>query len=198
MKQDSAILEQDIIASWITPGASVLDLGCGDGALLARLVHEKRARAQGIELDERAIYRCVKQGLSVLHADIDSSLGDYADKSFDYIILNESFQQVKRPERVLQESLRIGKQVIVSFPNFTHYSARLQLFFKGTTPITPSLPYEWHNTPNVHFLSIKDFQLFCRARRITIERAAFVGRAQRVRFMPNLAALVGIFIISQD
>ena len=195
---DISLHAQDIITSWVAPGSSVLDLGCGDGELLARLAREKQVRGQGIEIDEQAIYTCVERGLSVLHADIDSSLSDYADSSFDYIILKESLQQVKRPEPVLQESLRIAGRVIVSFPNFTHYSARIQLFFKGMTPITPSLPYEWHNTPNLHFLSIKDFQMFCQRREITIERAAYIDKEHRIRLMPNLRALVGLFVISGD
>ncbi len=197
MKFDAAKLEYDIITGWITPGSSVLDLGCGDGELSARLVKEKKASVQGIEIDEQAIYKCVAKGLSVLHGDIDSGLTDYADKSFDYVILNESFQQVKKPELVLTESLRVGKKVIVSFPNFVHYTARWQLFFKGTVPVTPSLPYEWYNTPNLHFLSIKDFIEFCRKRNIKIEKTGFVGKGGRARMLPNLTALVGIFLISK-
>ncbi len=195
---DISGLEQDIIASWVAPNSTVLDLGCGDGALLSRLVAEKQVRAQGIELDERAVYACVGRGLSVLHADIDSSLGDYADSSFDYVILKESFQQVKQPEAVLGEALRIGRLVIVSFPNFVHYSARLQLFFRGTVPVTPSLPYAWYNTPNLHFLSTRDFLGFCAARGIAVQRAAYVGRRGRVRLLPNLRALVGLFVISRE
>jgi methionine biosynthesis protein MetW len=198
MPTDASSLEQDIIISWVKPNSSVLDLGCGDGELLERLVKEKQVRAQGIELDEQAIYKCVGRGLSVLHADIDTSLSDYADKSIDYVILKESFQQVKKLELVLRESLRIGKNVIVSFPNFTHYLARLQLFFKGTTPVTPSLPYEWYNTPNLHFLSIKDFIVFCQKNNIIIEHEAYLGRTRRVRLLPNLLALVGLFVISKN
>lgn len=197
MKFDAAKLEYDIITGWVAPGSSVLDLGCGDGELSARLVREKQASVQGIEIDEQAIYKCVARGLSVLHGDIDSGLTDYADKSFDYVILNESFQQVKKPDLVLKESLRVGKKVIVSFPNFVHYTARWQLFFKGTVPVTPSLPYDWYNTPNLHFLSIKDFIGFCRKRNIKIEKAGFVGKSGRVKLLPNLTALVGIFLISK-
>jgi methionine biosynthesis protein MetW len=197
MKFDGAKLEYDIITGWVAPGSAVLDLGCGDGELSARLMKEKKASIQGIEIDEQAIYKCVAKGLSVLHGDIDSGLADYGDKSFDYVILNESFQQVKKPELVLEEALRVGKKVIVSFPNFVHYTARWQLFFKGTVPVTPSLPYEWFNTPNLHFLSIKDFFEFCRKRDIKIEKTGFVGKGNRARLMPNLTALVGIFLISK-
>lgn len=197
MKFDGVKMEYDLITGWVEDKASVLDLGCGNGDLSARLAEEKKAVVQGIEIDEQAVYRCVAKGISVLHGDIDTGLADYGDKSFDYVILSESFQQVKKPEPVLAEALRVGKKVVVSFPNFVHYSARWQLFFKGTVPVTPSLPYDWYDTPNLHFLSIKDFQGFCRKRGITIEKSGFVGKRSRVRLLPNLTALAGVFLISK-
>jgi methionine biosynthesis protein MetW len=174
----------------------VLDLGCGDGELLTLLVRERNVKAQGIEIDEQAIYQCVAKGLSVFHEDIDNGLSDYAKQSFDYVILNQSFQQVKKPDIVLMEALRVGREAIVGFPNFAHYEARLQIFIKGKTPVTPSLPYEWHDTPNLHFLSISDFIEYCRQRNIQIEETAFVGKKRRVKIFPNVFALVGIFLIS--
>jgi len=196
MKSDLISLDHKIILGLIQPGSLVLDLGCGDGELLSELAREKKAKVQGIEIDEQAIYKCVARGLSVLHGDIDSALADYGDKSFDYVILNQSFQQVKKPDAVLMEALRVGKKVIVGFPNFTHYSARIQIFFRGRTPVTPSLPYEWHDTPNLHFLSISDFVAYCRKKNITIEKTAFIGRGKRIRILPNVFALVGIFLLS--
>ena len=189
-------LQYRTIVEWIGEGTSVLDLGCGDGELLSLLIRTKRVRAQGIEIDEKAIYQCVAKGVSVFHEDIDNGLPEYGDKPFDYVILNQSFQQVKKPDVVLREALRVGKEVIVGFPNFVHYSARLQIFFRGRTPVTPSLPYEWHDTPNFHFLSISDFIEYCRKRYIGIRRSFFVGRQGEVKRFPNLFALTGIFLIA--
>ncbi|OGP92068.1 MAG: methionine biosynthesis protein MetW [Deltaproteobacteria bacterium RBG_16_54_18] len=173
-----------------------MDLGCGDGTLLSLLVREKDAKAQGIEIDEQAIHQCVVRGLSVFHEDIDRGLSDYSDHSFDYVVLNQTFQQVKLPDIVLQEALRVGRKVIVGFPNFAHYQARFQIFFQGKTPVTPSLPYEWYDTPNLHFLSISDFIVYCRRREITIEDSSFMGKNGIIKIFPNLFALVAIFLIS--
>jgi methionine biosynthesis protein MetW len=196
MPSETPSLEYRAILEWIRQGSSVLDLGCGDGALLDLLVRERSVRAQGIEIDEQAIYQCVAKGLSVFHEDIDHGLSDYADQCFDFVILHQSFQQVKKPDIVLREALRVGRNVIVGFPNFAHYQARLQIFFRGKTPVTPSLPYEWHDTPNLHFLSISDFIEYCGQRDIKLEKAAFVGRRRRIKIFPNLFALTGIFLIS--
>jgi methionine biosynthesis protein MetW len=176
----------------------VLDLGCGDGELLALLKKNKLViQAQGIEIDEQAIYKCVAKGLSVFHGDIDTGLSEYADNSFDYVILNQSLQQVRNPDQVLGQSLRVGREVIVSFPNFAYVAARFDLAFKGVAPITRSLPFEWYNTPNLHFLSIADFIHYCRNSNIIIEKTTYVGNRGFVRMFPNLLALVGIFLITK-
>ncbi|OGQ00282.1 MAG: methionine biosynthesis protein MetW [Deltaproteobacteria bacterium RBG_19FT_COMBO_46_12] len=196
MQSETASLEHRAILKWIRQDSSVLDLGCGNGELLALLVHEKRVQAQGIEIDEQAIYQCVAKGLNVFHEDIDNGLSDYADHSFDYVILNQSFQQAKKPDIVLKEALRVGQEVIIGFPNFAHYQGRLQIFFKGKTPITPSLPYAWHDTPNLHFLSISDFIDFCLQRNVKIKESFFVGKDKEVKRLPNLFALAGIFLVT--
>ncbi|MGB9595768.1 MAG: methionine biosynthesis protein MetW [Candidatus Poribacteria bacterium] len=184
------------IADMISNGASVLDLGCGDGELMYLLVKEKKVKAQGIDIDEQAIYKCVAKGLSVYHSDLDSGLSDYADKSFDFVILNQSLQQVRHLESVLYDSLRVGKKVIIGFPNFAYYKARFQMFFKGKAPITPALPYQWYDSPNLHFLSISDFQEYCQKKGIKIEKAKFIGKSKMIKVFPNLRANIGIFLIS--
>ncbi len=190
-------LDYGIILDWIAEGSSVLDLGCQNGELLSLIIKHKNARAHGIEIDEQAIYKCIALGLNVSHQDIDNGLSEYEDGTFDYVILNQSLQQVRKPDTVLKESLRVGKEVVIGFPNFAYYKARYQIFFKGKTPLTPSLPYQWYETPNLHFLSISDFIEYCRMRDIKIRRAAFLNGSSMVRIMPNLFAQTGMFLVSK-
>ncbi len=202
MKTNTAIVynpEYKFIVDMIKPGSSVLDLGCGNGDLLAILKKERNiTRSQGIEIDEQAVYECVAKGVSVFHGDIDTGLSEYSDNSFNYVILNQTFQQVKKPDVVLSEALRVGGKVIVGFPNFAHITARYHLALRGRAPITRSLPYEWYNTPNIHFLSIADFQDYCKIRKIFIEKAYYLGKNHQVRFMPNVFALLGVFLIGKN
>lgn len=156
----------------------------------------KGARVQGIEIDEQAIYECVARGLSVFHEDIDGSMTAFGIDSFDFVILNQSLQQIRNLDEVLREALRVGRQVIVGFPNFGQLRGRCQIFFLGKTPITPSLPYAWHDTPNLHFLTISDFVHYCAEKGIRIERSALLGKARSVLFWPNLFAHVGMFLIT--
>jgi methionine biosynthesis protein MetW len=196
MSQNTQKLENQIIANWIHSEASVLDLGCGNGELLSQLVKTKNIRAQGIELSEQAIQSCVAAGLNVFQQDIDTGLSEYGDKSFDYVILNQTFQQVKKPDYVLTEALRVGRKTIVGFPNFVNLSSRSQIFFKGRVPVTKSLPYEWYDTPNLHFLGIADFRGYCKKRGFKIEDSAFIRKNGKVRLLPNLFADLGLFLLS--
>lgn len=189
-------LDYQIIFDIVKPGTSVLDLGCGPGDLLATLVRSKNVKGQGIEIDDQAIFECIAKGLSVFHDDIDKGLSEYGDKSFDYVIMNQTFQQVKKPEFVLQEAFRVGRKVIVGIPNFAYIKARFQIFFRGRTPVTPALPYEWYDTPNLHFLSIKDFIVYCNERRIEIIKTYYLDGNKKIVFFPNLFAQIGIFVLN--
>ncbi|MHB8110042.1 MAG: methionine biosynthesis protein MetW [Syntrophorhabdaceae bacterium] len=195
LKNGRVRIDHGLIAAMIRPGSTVLDLGCGTGELLTLLVRERKVKAQGIEIDDKAIFECIAKGLSVFHDDIDSGLPEYGDKYFDYVIMNQSFQQVKKPDTVMQEALRVGERVIVGIPNFAHIVSRCQIFFQGRAPVTPALPHQWYDTPNLHFLSIDDFVRYCRERIIDIEDARFAGALRPVHVLPNLMARMGIFCL---
>jgi methionine biosynthesis protein MetW len=191
-------LDHKIIYSIVDPGSRVLDLGCGEGDLLYLLAREKRVIAQGIEMDDKAIQECVKKGLSVFHDDIMSGLSEYSDNSFDFVILNQSMEEVKNVDTVIHEALRIGKKVIVGFPNFAYIKSRWMMFYKGRAPITKSLPYSWFDTPNVRFLSILDFQEFCDEKCIKVLSAHYLGEKDEVKILPNLMALNAIFVLTKQ
>src|SRR3972149_8188248 len=191
-------LERRVIFKMIEAGSSVLGLGCGSGELLNFLVEEKKVKAQGIELREKSIYECVEKGLSVFHGDIEGGLGEYPDDSFDYVILNQCMQETRKIEFVLRESLRVGRKVIVGFPNFAYIRSRFSLFFEGRAPVTPSLPFSWYESPNVHFLSIKDFKDYCKEKGINIIKTYYLGSKNIIKCFPNLFALNAIFVIGKS
>jgi methionine biosynthesis protein MetW len=200
MDQQPAVpirLDYRVIVDLIEPNSRVLDMGCGGGELLALLIKRKSCRGTGIEIDEKAIYSCVAKGLTVSHGDINSGLTDYADKRFDYVILNESLQQILQPQKAILEALRVGKKVIVGIPNFCHIQARFQIFFRGKVPVTKELPYEWYNTPNLRFFSLKDFKEFCKINGIAILNQKAVDAKKEVTFLPNLFAHIGIFLLEK-
>jgi len=161
-------LNYRIISDIIEPGAKVLDLGCGSGELLQLLKTTKNVQGRGVEINNDNLIKCIEKGLSVFQGDIDEGLKEYQDKSFDYVILNQTLQWTHRPEYVIQEMLRVGRKVVISFPNFAYWKVRSQLFFLGKMPKSSILPFEWYNTPNIHLLTIVDFLEFCRARQIKV------------------------------
>jgi len=194
---EKASLDYRIITDIVEPNSRVLDLGCGNGDLLYLLAKVKNALVQGIEISEEAVYQCVEKGLSVFHSDIDSGLTDYPDKSFDYVILNQSLQEVKKIDLVMDETLRVGSKAIIGFSNFAHIGARFMMFFRGKAPITKSLPYRWFDTPNVRFLSISDFKDYCAVKGFKILQVRYLGKKNEVSFWPNLFALNAIFVIQK-
>ena len=190
-----------IIASWIEPGSTVLDLGCGSGDLLHILSVDKGVRGTGIEREEGKVSQGIEKGLSVLHGDINEEVADYPDGHFDYVILSQTLQQVYDPARLIREMLRVGKRGIVSFPNFAYYRIRGQLLFRGRAPVSRELPYEWYDTPNIRVITIRDFRRFCRKEGFAIERETAVSTPHHhekgavVTFLPNLLATYGMFLL---
>jgi methionine biosynthesis protein MetW len=160
--------DYSLITGLIEEGSKVLDLGCGDGELLRALIDQKRVRGRGVDINEENIITCINKGLSVFQLNVDEGLVDYQDNSFDYVILNQTIQEVAKPQKVITEMLRVGRKVVVSFPNFGNLRLLLRMLFVGKMPKNDLLPFEWYDTPNIHFLTVKDFRDFCKKHGITI------------------------------
>ena len=193
-------VDYELIESLIEPNSTVLDVGCGDGELLANLTADKNIKGKGVELDQDLVLACVNRGLSIIQRDVERGLENYTDKSFDVVILSQTMQTLKDPEKVFTELLRVGKKVIVSFPNFAHWRCRAQLLLGGKAPVTKRLPYTWHSSPNIHFLSLKDFDEFCKKLGVKIEKKIplIKTRLSPVKFAPNLFAEQVIYVTSKD
>jgi homoserine O-acetyltransferase len=192
-------VDYELIESLIEPTAAVLDIGCGNGELLANLTADKNINGKGVELVQELVLSCVNRGMSIIQHDVERGLKNYADKSFDYVILSQTVQTLKDPEKVFTELLRVGKKVIVSFPNFAHWRCRMQLFFSGKAPVTKQLPFGWHNSPNIHFLSLKDFDRFCKKLGVKVEKKIplIKTRLSPVKLAPNLFAEQVIYVTSK-
>ena len=188
--------DHKIILEIIKDGSTVLDLGCGQGELLSILSKKRRIRGQGIEIDQNAIAECLRQGVNVLHGDLDQGLSEYPDKSFDYVILNDSLPEVRHPITILSEALRVGRQVLVGFPNFCNLRARFQFGILGRAPVTGSLSHQWYDTHNLHFLSIEDFAVFCRDKKIKVLASYHLAGKHRIHLFPNLLANFSLFLIT--
>jgi methionine biosynthesis protein MetW len=176
------------MVDWIEPGTTVLDLGCGDGELLDILRREKNVRGMGVDIDQHLIEACIRRGIPVIQKDLDEPLTDFQDGAYDYVIVSQTIHQLPHPDRLMEEVLRIGRRAVVSFPNFGHWRPRLQLLFSGRMPKTPSLPFEWYRSPNIHLMTIADFKDFCAARQIRLLRRVDIsGRGLRPHpFLANL------------
>ena len=194
-----ARVDYELIESLIEPNCAVLDIGCGDGELLDNLVRDKNIKGEGIELDQDFVLDCICRGLPIIQQDIEQGLRFYGDKSFDYVILSQTVQTMKNPEKAFRELLRVGKKVVVSFPNFAHWRCRAELFFSGRAPVTRQLPFEWHNSPNVHCLSLKDFDRFCKKLGVKIEKRIPLIKTSisPVKFAPNLFAEQVVYVTSK-
>jgi methionine biosynthesis protein MetW len=192
-----------VIASWIDPGSRVLDLGCGNGDLLYYLKQEKQVHCTGIEQSENKVAKCIERGLTVLQGDFQEEVHDYPDLCFDYVILSQTLQQIMEPKELIPDLLRVGKRVIVSFPNFGHWMVRMQVLFTGHAPVTDQLPYEWYDTPNIRVITINDFKRFLRmtgvrlAREVAINTHHHDREGHIVSYLTNLRATYGIMMLER-
>lgn len=188
-----------IISDWIAPNSRVLDLGCGDGALLAYLRKNRQVTGYGLEIDSTDIVKCIENGVDVIHTNIDAGLSDFADNFFDYVIMTQTLQAVLYPDKVLSEMLRVGREGIVTFPNFGHWKVRLQLALGGHMPISRTLPNQWYDTPNIHLCTLRDFENLCEQNGIAVLHRTVVDYAHRtvpgMHLLPNLLGEIALYRI---
>ncbi len=184
-----------IISEIIEPNTCVLDLGCGEGELLAWLAEKKHVDARGVEIMGSKVRQAIGRGVSVFHSDIEEALADLPDQAFDYVILSQTLQESRAPLKVLSEMLRVGRRAIVAFPNFGHWNVRLAHLFTGRAPKTKLFPHEWYDSPNIHFFTIDDFQALVVSQKWTIERSFFLQGPKKISVLPNLLAEVAVFLV---
>ena len=185
----------DVVTAWVPQGASVLDLGCGDGELLARLQRERSVKGYGVEIDDAGVLACMSRGLNVLQANIEGGLNLFDDAAFDVVILSQTLQATRHTEALVREVMRVGKSAIVTLPNFGHWSVRWQLGIGGRMPVSKRLPYQWYDTPNVHFSTLTDFAVFCAEKGIVVERRAVLAGGHEITFLPNVRGETAVFQI---
>jgi len=183
----------EAIAAWVRPNASVLDLGCGDGLLLKHLAETRGARGYGIEVEDDKVIASVTNGINVIQADLERGLWGFKDGTFDYVLLSLTLQAVRHTEAIVLEMLRVGREAIVTFPNFGHWQARWQVTLGGRMPVSATLPYQWYDTPNVHLCTIRDFERFCADHGIRILERLVLNEGRRVSFLPNLLGSLAVY-----
>jgi len=199
MPDPAVRLTDEIIMQQVEPGSRVIDLGCGDGRLLARLRDGLGCQGLGVEVDHAEILSAIERGVSVIHSDLDRGLAEVPDSSFDIAVLSQTLQQVRHPKAVLEEMRRVARRALVVVPNFAHWRVRLQVISQGRAPVTDSLPYEWYNTPNLHFMSLYDFRDLAKSLdyRVVKERPIIKGRAVDRAWAANLRADSAMFVLEK-
>ena len=191
----------DIIRQWIKPRSRVLDLACGNGELLKSLKQEKQVKGYGLEINPQNIERCIVNGINVLEQDIDRGLGNFRDGSFDTVIMTQALQVLRHPHQVLDEMLRVGRECIVTFPNFGHWRCRWYLSTRGKMPVSRFMPYTWYDTPNIHFCTFRDFEELCRQKQFTVIERLVVDNAHKggwkTKLFPNLMGEIAIYHLTR-
>lgn len=193
----SARPEFAAIAEWVTNGAKVLDLGCGDGSLLGHLKKARNARGYGIEIDDENIVHCINNGVNVIQMDLEAGLSGFEAQSFDFVILSQTLQAMKNIEQLVNEMLRVGKQCIVTLPNFGFWRHRLQIM-AGHMPVSDDLPYQWFDTPNIHLCTFGDFETFCSEHQVHIIERIAIHNDEVVSFLPNLLGSLAVYRIESS
>ena len=192
----------EIIQQWIPENSRVLDLGCGDGELLAWLREHKNVSGYGLEIDPDKINACIEKGVNVVEQNLDLGLGNFASNSFDVVVMTQALQVVHYPDRILQEMLRVGRTCIITFPNFGHWRCRWYLATRGRMPVSDFMPYTWYNTPNIHFCTFKDFEALCKEMQMQVLDRLAVDNQHRDhlgnRLLPNLLGEIGIYRVTRN
>ncbi len=192
----------EIIQQWIEPNSNILDLGCGDGSLLHFLMNSKSVRGIGLEIDEKNIEKCISSGVNVIEQDLDQSLENFQDNSFDTVLLAQTLQALSKPDVLIDEMLRIGKKGIVTFPNFGNWKSRFYLSSRGRMPVSKFMPHAWYNTPNIHFCTVNDFDALCREKNIRVLERTVVDLEHQgswyMRAWPNLLGEIAIYHITRN